>query len=60
MGNEGFEPRATASNVLFLGVLNIVNTGIRIWRGAFAPTENEINLLYFIHKKAPSEEEALH
>jgi len=41
-------------------VLSTVNTGLRNWRGVFAPTETEINLLYFIHKKAPSEEEALY
>jgi len=30
-----------------------------ILHGVSAPTETEINLLYFIRKKAPSEEEAL-
>ena len=61
VGNEGFDPPRPphACKVLYLGVLSTVNTGIRILHGVSAPTETEINLLYFIHKKAPSEEEAL-
>ena len=42
-----------ACKAVYLGFLSTVNTGIRISCGVFAPTEAEINLLYFIQEKAP-------